>query len=282
MRREALALIAVAFVACANFAALDDHAPASELQGAGGVATAGSGVGPAPSSDGVSPGAGGAGQNPAPMTGTDGVPPIMGIGGGGGPSGALPDDAALPDDVAPPDGVPGDAGAAGDESGTDAGVEPTFPPEPPPPPGTVRFVALVADSEVRGAAVACISDFNLLGPDGRVLDRALWRASADSAEPTYLGGAPAQQAIDDDRLSLWHTAWFELDAPPDYPHFLLVDLGAFVQVTGFRYFPRQDSSSGRIAAYRFFASAGSELGEPVASGVFPDNAQEQTVSFSLD
>jgi F5/8 type C domain len=199
----------------------------------------------------VGPSGGGSGLSP--MSGTEGNPTITGS-----------TNEQLPS-VAPPQGGPLDAGAPLDEAGrgslADAAPAPSSPADPAPPPGSVRFVTLVGDSEVNGSNVACISDFNLLAPDGSLLDRTEWRPVVDSAELNYLGGAPAEQAIDEDRLSLWHTAWFELASPPGYPHFLQIDLGALVQVAGFRYLPRQSSSSGRIAAYRFFASASSDLGD---------------------
>lgn len=144
-----------------------------------------------------------------------------------------------------------------------------------------RFVRLVAESEVSGGPNACIADFNLVGESSELLPRVGWVASADDAELIFAGGAPAEQAIDPDRDSLWHTSWFGLLEQPGHPHYLQLDLQEPQVLIGFRYRPRQDQSTGRISAYRFFMSNdGKEWGEPVVSGVFPNSATEQEVRFA--
>ncbi|MEY2936941.1 MAG: hypothetical protein RL033_7690 [Pseudomonadota bacterium] len=59
-----------------------------------------------------------------------------------------------------------------------------------------RFVRLVADSEFNGGPLSAAAEFDVFGADGQVLDRTGWVASADSAEPVFVGGAPAALAID--------------------------------------------------------------------------------------
>jgi hypothetical protein len=138
----------------------------------------------------------------------------------------------------------------------------------------------VADGEVRGRPHTSVAEFNLVGEDGAVMDRTSWIASADDAETVYAGGAPAAAAIDGDPATLWHTSWFELEAPPPHPHYLMIDLGASRVVSGFRYLPRQDSSSGRVSVYRFFSSVdGQQWGEPAVQGVFENTALEQGVDL---
>jgi hypothetical protein len=186
-----------------------------------------------------------------------------------------------------------DAGAAEADAGPgdplpDASPPPSVAERPIPDPGdapsgSVRFVLFVADTEVAGRPVAAIAEFSVFGPDDEVIDRSLWQVTADGADAIYQGGMPPQQAIDGDPDSLWHTPWFELADPPPYPHYLALDLGAYRQVAGFRYLPRQDQDNGRIAAYRLFTSQdGSDFGDPVASGVFPDGRREQIIRLSRD
>ena len=134
----------------------------------------------------------------------------------------------------------------------------------PPKPGEVRFVKLEEVSEINGKPWASVAEFNLLDATGTPLARKGWVASADSVEVS--GGA--QNAIDGDPGSVWHTQWDGASPPP--PHSLIVDLGHAQQVHGFRYLPRQDSSqNGVIAKYRFYVSEnGVEWGKPVAEGDF--------------
>jgi hypothetical protein len=144
-------------------------------------------------------------------------------------------------------------------------------------PVPVRFVRLVADSAVQGPYTS-IAEFNVLDGDGAVIDRSSWSASADSEESVYVGGAGAHHAIDGEAISMWHTAWFEVEPPP-HPHTLQVDMGSLHDVSGFRYLGRQDGSlDGRVAAYRFFVSVdGVQWGEPAAAGTLANSAEEQEV-----
>jgi hypothetical protein len=148
----------------------------------------------------------------------------------------------------------------------------------PPAPRQFRFVRLSADSEFNGGPLTAAAELEVFGADGEVLDRTGWVATADSAEPAFFGGAPAALAIDGQPTSIWHTAWFQLAAPPPHPHFLQLDMGQPRSVTGFRYLARQDASVGRIADYRFFVSNdGVEWGEPVLAGRLQDTALPQDV-----
>lgn len=150
--------------------------------------------------------------------------------------------------------------------------------EPAPVSAQFRFVRLVADSEFNGGPLSSAAELDVLGADGQALDRSGWVATADSAEPTFFGGAPALLAIDGQAASVWHTAWFQLAAPPPHPHFLQLDMGQPRSVTGFRYLARQDLSVGRIADYRFFVSEdGVTWGEPILAGRLQDSAQPQDV-----
>ena len=243
-RRRPHAALLVAWVACAEFASPSDTVTITSAGASGG----------------------GTPQGPRPI-GTDAPRPIPSPAPGRGPSSA-PDAGLVQnlDDAGRPDPMRADAATT---VSPDASVISNR---------AVRFVRLVADSAVSGEAHTSIADFNLIGENAELLPRGDWIASADDAEPIFLGGAPARNAIDADRDSLWHTSWFELVEPPGHPHYLQVDLGGPQVVIGFRYRPRQDHSTGRIAVYRFFVSNDAEeWGEPVAVGVFPNTTTEQEV-----
>jgi hypothetical protein len=98
---------------------------------------------------------------------------------------------------------------------------------------------------------------------------------ADSAHVDH----PPKFAIDGDPSTIWHTNWEPTPAP--MPHTLVVDLGKPWQVKGVRYVPRQDMTNGRIAEYAIHASDdGRDWGAPVASGTFPQKAEQQMVRFA--
>jgi hypothetical protein len=105
------------------------------------------------------------------------------------------------------------------------------------------------------------------------LERMGATVSADSAH----GGHEAELAVDENPITLWHTAW-EPDAP--LPHHLTIDLKKPTRVTGLSYLPRQDMANGRIAEYEVYASKDAEdWGEPLASGRWPNTTEMKTVRF---
>jgi len=167
--------------------------------------------------------------------------------------------------------APGEAVASPEE-------EPSTEPEPEP---QFRFVRLVADSAVQGPFTS-IAEFNVLDESGEPIDRSGWAVEADSEELVWVGGAPAALAIDGVTISMWHTAWFEVEPAPSHPHSLEIDMGRAHAVSGFRYLPRQDGSfDGRIADYRLFVSVdGVTWGEPVAAGTLANTDAEQEIQLA--
>ena len=78
-----------------------------------------------------------------------------------------------------------------------------------------------------------------------------WRATAaaDSAQPDY----GAENAIDGNPGTLWHTAWEP--SPATYPHELVIDLQASRRLRRVRLLPRQDGNpNGRVAEVEIFLS----------------------------
>ena len=145
--------------------------------------------------------------------------------------------------ISSPPPIPGDAGQRAGES---------------------RFVKLEAVSELNGKAWASVSELHLIDENGADVDRKGWVASADSAD---VSDKP-ENAIDGNPMTHWHTQWDGAAPPP--PHVLIVDMGRWVQVRGFRYLPRQDAlQNGMISKFRFFTSAdGLAWNEAVAQGDF--------------
>ncbi len=90
----------------------------------------------------------------------------------------------------------------------------------------------------------------------------------------------AQQAIDGDPVTMWHTPWDEF--APKFPHELVMDLTRPVKLAGITCLPRQDGNqNGWIKDYAVFTSTDDlHWGEPVAAGSFERSAKLQTVRFA--
>jgi len=78
----------------------------------------------------------------------------------------------------------------------------------------------------------------------------------------------AQNAIDDDPKTIWHTH-DRLGEHP-LPQHIIVDMGQTVNVKAFTYLPRQDNCPhGMVDGYEFYLSAdGQQWGQPAAKGEF--------------
>ena len=70
-----------------------------------------------------------------------------------------------------------------------------------------------------------------------------------SSEETVKEDGLAENAIDGQSVNFWHTRWSR--SMPKASHYLVIDMGAEVEVAGFRYLPRQDMPNGRIRAWSF-------------------------------
>ena len=108
-----------------------------------------------------------------------------------------------------------------------------------------------------------------------------------SEETAYYYNLSAENAIDGDPNTFWHTEWINT---PDstFSHWIEMDMGALYDVSGFTYLPRQDSSNnGTILGYKFYVGNGSDCDNvewvEVASGTFDDSLskEEKRVCFTV-
>lgn len=105
------------------------------------------------------------------------------------------------------------------------------------------------------------------------LDAKVWVDCEDDAH-----GNVKDNAIDGDPETFWHTQW-QPSAKP-MPHWLVVDLGRELPLTGITYLPRQDMANGRIAEAEISCSnEPKKWGPPVAKVKWPNSAGRQTVRF---
>jgi beta-galactosidase len=119
-------------------------------------------------------------------------------------------------------------------------------------PATGRYFALESLNALDGKPFAAIAELDLLDETGKPLPHEGWTiAYIDSEERTKEDGT-AENAIDGQTASFWHTQWS--DAHPTHPHHFVLDLAHPRTIGGFRYIPRQgpDSVTGRIKDYRIY------------------------------
>ncbi len=140
-----------------------------------------------------------------------------------------------------------------------------------------RYVRLVADSEVNGNPWTTMAELTVLDGNGTPLNQSGWTLHSVDSEELVGENGDAVNAFDGNPSTFWHTQWSGGNPPP--PHEIVIDLGTVQTVSGFRYLPRQDGGeNGRIANYRFYGSNdGVTWGAPLATGTFPNTAEEQEV-----
>lgn len=108
-----------------------------------------------------------------------------------------------------------------------------------------------------------------------VSDRTGWTATADSNQP----GNDAQNVLDGDGNSFWHTA-YNPDAP--LPHQITIDMQTSRYVNALTYQPRQDGSfNGNIGEHKIYLSNdGVNWGSPVAIGTYLNDATTKRTAFA--
>lgn len=92
--------------------------------------------------------------------------------------------------------------------------------------------------------------------------------AVDSEQRGQTRNQDKENAIDGDTSTFWQTQWSTPYAP--LPHYITVDLGQSVDVTGISYMPRTDQRGGRINGYAIYVSDApfnpEHVSTPVATG----------------
>ena len=115
-----------------------------------------------------------------------------------------------------------------------------------------RYLCLQALSSQNGDEFTTLAELDALDAVGKTIPRKGWKILYVDSEENLAEGDPAENAIDGDPDSFWHTLW---SAPhTSHPHTLVVDLGAEFELSGVRVLPRQDSPNGRIKDFRLYLS----------------------------
>ncbi len=117
-----------------------------------------------------------------------------------------------------------------------------------------RFFCLEAVNAHDGKPFAAVAEITLLDATGQPVNAEGWTIGYVDSEEREREDGTAENAIDGQTASFWHTEWGAKQ--PGYPHRLILDLGQSRTVAGFRYTPRQGAAdvTGRIKDYRIYVA----------------------------
>ena len=113
-----------------------------------------------------------------------------------------------------------------------------------------RYLLLETDSTFEKETYAALSEIDLIGTDGFLLDRSKWKIAYVDSEETAQEDGAADNLLDGDIESFWHTVW-STDHTPN-PHRVLIDLGGEVTAAGVRLVPRQGERPAKLKAFKVF------------------------------
>ncbi|MGN6370771.1 MAG: beta-galactosidase [Phycisphaerae bacterium] len=121
-----------------------------------------------------------------------------------------------------------------------------------PAPATGRYFCIESLDAQDNKPYTAIAELDLLDADGKPLSHEGWTIAYVDSEERAKEDGTAENAIDGQTTSFWHTQWS--DAQPKQPHFLVLDLGKPQTISGFRYVPRQGANGvgGRIKDYKIY------------------------------
>ena len=106
------------------------------------------------------------------------------------------------------------------------------------------------------------------------VDRSAWKIAFSSSEDQ---GEEAQNAIDGDLSTYWHTRWHE--PIPGFPHSIVVDMASLLVVDKFIYTARQGNDNGHVKDYELSFSKDGKNWEGTVKGSFSNLTSAQTVTL---
>ncbi len=121
-------------------------------------------------------------------------------------------------------------------------------------PATGKYFCLESLDAFNGQPFAAIAELDLLDAGGNPIPHNGWTIAYVDSEERNAEDGVAENAIDGQTANYWHTEW--KNAQPDYPHYLILNLGKSQTISGFRYVPRQGNENGRIKDYRILIGNG--------------------------
>ncbi|MGD0037404.1 MAG: discoidin domain-containing protein, partial [Bacteroidota bacterium] len=114
-----------------------------------------------------------------------------------------------------------------------------------------RYFCFEALSSFDQKPSAAIAELDVLDKDGKPISHQNWTIAYVSSEELSKENGSAENAIDGQTFNYWRSEWS--DKQPDYPHYLVIDLGKQEEISGFQYVPIAGNNvTGRIKGYRIF------------------------------
>ncbi len=137
--------------------------------------------------------------------------------------------------------------------------------------GTLRLVQRVPNW-LESAEV--VKEFTRINPIFRLPQSLIKILSYDSEEQ---GEGNVEHVFDGDPTTFWHTNYS--GGVAKHPHFILLDLGQEVELSGFEYLPRQDQGNGRIGKYQIRVGYAQDQLVTIKEGTWPNSAALQRLLF---
>ena len=114
-----------------------------------------------------------------------------------------------------------------------------------------RYVAFQAISSHDGDYASC-AEFYLLDVAGKPVNRDTWKIFYSDSEETAQEDGSADNMIDDDNGTIWHSVWSTNHGP--LPHFVVIDLGKETEFAGSRYVARPGKKPAKTKQFAIYAS----------------------------
>ena len=115
-----------------------------------------------------------------------------------------------------------------------------------------RYLVFETLSSQAGDDFASCAELWVLGKDGKPLKRDKWRIYWTDSEEVNAESGHADNLIDDDPESIWHSVW--ASDHTKNPHVVIIDLGEDTECYGVRYLPRQGRNPAKTKGFRFYVS----------------------------
>ena len=111
-----------------------------------------------------------------------------------------------------------------------------------------RYVCIEAQNSHNGREYACIAEWYMLDEKGQRLSREPWTVAYADDEDITSGNKTADKIFDLQESTYWST-----NKGVRFPHYIVLDLGAEHQLSGFQYLPRvEEGAPESIRSYKIY------------------------------
>ncbi len=108
------------------------------------------------------------------------------------------------------------------------------------------------------------------------VDHSAWKVVSSSSDSQ---GEEAQNAIDGDPSTYWHTRWHE--PIPEFPHSIVVDMASLLVVDKFIYTARHSNDNGHVKDYELSFSKDGKNWESSVKGTVSNLTSAQTITLEI-